>query len=80
MSEIEERRDLMILEAQRTCAESDRSSSFGSLDPESYNKLRTLQKESMQLMLRELYQDCMTLKQVRCGKIIVLSVVWGIDH
>uniref|UniRef100_A0A7S0HI86 SPX domain-containing protein n=1 Tax=Hanusia phi TaxID=3032 RepID=A0A7S0HI86_9CRYP len=64
MSEIEERRDLMILEAQRTCAESDRSSSFGSLDPESYNKLRTLQKESMQLMLRELYQDCMTLKQV----------------
>uniref|UniRef100_A0A0C3SH04 SPX domain-containing protein n=2 Tax=Guillardia theta (strain CCMP2712) TaxID=905079 RepID=A0A0C3SH04_GUITC len=74
MSEIEERRDLMIMEAQRTygeyftdmmhASESDRSSSFGSLDPESYNKLRLLQKESMQLMLRELYQDCMTLKQV----------------
>eukprot|EP00960_Hanusia_phi_P013754 403727-Hanusia_phi.AAC.2 len=29
----------------------------------------------MQLMLRELYQDCMTLKQVRCGKIIVFSLL-----
>lgn len=60
MQDVEERAESLLTDAFRM----HESRSMVSLDPESIVKLRKYHRETLQVALREVYQDCLTLKQV----------------